>query len=109
MRPSAAQPRRIACVRTHPPHSLHTHTRLPHYPSVAQSWCADEIKIDRNASGGLGIRTHFPDDDVTDVAEKCSWDKYCAGTQRQGSDPEHAASRREDSPSQWFAPSLTVV
>ena len=82
-----------------PPHSLHTHTRLPHYPSVAQSWCADEIKIDRNASRGLGIRTHFPDNDVTDVAEKCSWDKYCAGTQRQGSDPEHAACRREDLPS----------
>ena len=61
------------------------------YPGTAcAAWCTDDVKIDRAAAAAAG-RTAFPDNYIADDAEKCSWDKYCAGcdfcTQQEYCDP----------------------
>ena len=60
-----------------------TETNLGYVPSLyrgtaCESWCANEIKVDRATAEAAG-RTHFPPNDIADWAEKCTWDAYCAG------------------------------
>ena len=47
--------------------------------SVAcQSWCGGEILIDVEASEARD-RQHYPENNIADWPEKCSWDGLCAG------------------------------
>ena len=50
------------------------------YPGTGNcaEWCGGEIRIDMDASE-VRHRRHFPDHDVADWPEKCSWDGLCSG------------------------------
>ena len=49
------------------------------YPGTAcQSWCGGEILIDVEASEARD-RQHYPENNIADWTEKCSWDGLCAG------------------------------
>ena len=49
------------------------------YPgSACQSWCSGEILIDVEASEARD-RQHYPENNIADWPEKCSWDGLCAG------------------------------
>ena len=50
------------------------------YPGTGQcaDWCGGEIHIDMEASEVRG-RRHYPENNIADWTEKCSWDGLCAG------------------------------
>ena len=87
-RPAHPSQKRTEAKELHPFNNIIVKTTLAQvgltydpllYPGTAcQSWCGGEILIDVEASEARD-RQHYPENNIADWTEKCSWDNLCSG------------------------------